>query len=160
LIRNVAAADVADITEIYNHYIRETTVTFEEESLSDEEMAVRIHHISLQYPYIVFEESGRVVGYAYATRWKERSAYRNSAETTVYVHKDSVGRGIGKQLYHQLIELCKQTNLHYLIGGITMPNDASVKLHESLGFKYVGTFKEVGYKFEKWLDVGYWGRRM
>ncbi len=95
-------------------------------------------------------------GYAYASEWKSRCAYRYSVETTVYLHPDARGKGIGTLLYQELIRKLSKLELHAAIGGIALPNDASVALHEKIGFKKAAHFKQVGYKFNKWVDVGYW----
>jgi phosphinothricin acetyltransferase len=104
----------------------------------------------------VWEEDGAIAGYAYATEWKERSAYRFSVESTVYVAPGLAGRGIGTRLYEALLAELQRRKVHCVIGGISLPNDASVALHERLGFVKIGHFKEVGWKFDRWVDVGYW----
>jgi phosphinothricin acetyltransferase len=108
----------------------------------------------------VHEDAGRVTGYAYATKWRVRSAYRFSAETSVYVEQGQGGKGIGKALYGALLEELRRREVHMAIGGIAQPNPASVALHESLGFKKIAHFSEVGRKFERWVDVGYWELRL
>jgi L-amino acid N-acyltransferase YncA len=156
-VRAARQRDAAAIREIYNHYVRETIVTFEEQPVSAGEMRVRIRLIgSLGLPWIVAESDGSVVGYAYANRWKERAAYRHSVETTVYLRTDSTGRGIGRMLYTSLIAELRRLGCHAIIGGIALPNAASVALHESLGFRKVAHFGQVGRKFDRWIDVGYW----
>lgn len=145
-----------DICGIYNHYITQTVITFEEEELSEAEMTQRILAVTQKLPWIVFIENNHVVGYAYASEWKSRCAYKFSAETTIYVHPDYICRGIGHALYQELISRLKQSNLHAAIGGIALPNDASIALHEKFGFEKIGQFREVGFKFGKWIDVGYW----
>ena len=102
------------------------------------------------------EDEGQVVGYAYASRWKSRCAYRYSVETTVYLSSAATGKGFGSLLYEHLIAELRQRSIHSLIGGIALPNNASVSLHEKLGFEKVAHFKEVGWKFNQWIDVGYW----
>ena len=101
-------------------------------------------------------QAGEVVGYAYATKWNRRSAYRFSAEVTVYLDHGRRGRGIGSKLYQQLLPTLQLSGIHVAIGGIALPNNASVALHEKLGFQKVAQFREVGFKFNKWIDVGYW----
>ena len=156
MIRNATNADSLVIAEIYNHYILNTVVTFEEDAITAAEMQQRITDIKSKYPWLVYEENGVVIGYAYAGPWKARSAYRYAVESTVYLHPAHTGKGIGKQLYAKLIEGLKEIDKHSVIGGIALPNDASIKLHEQLGFKKIGQFIEVGLKFGKWVDVGYW----
>lgn len=152
-----APRDAAAIREIYNHYVRETIVTFEEKPVSVGEMRTRTRLIgSLGLPWLVAESDGSVVGYAYANKWKERAAYRHSVETTVYLRTDSTGRGIGRMLYTQLLAELHKLGYHAIIGGIALPNAASIGLHESLGFRKVAHFEQVGRKFDRWIDVGYW----
>lgn len=159
MIREASAADAASIAEIYNHYVEHTVVTFEETLVSAADFAARIASVHVSgFPWLVAEEAGRVLGYAYATKWKERSAYRFSAEVTVYLAPTATGRGIGKLLYGALFPLLDARGLHALMGGITLPNEASVALHEKFGMRKVAHFDEVGFKFGRWLDVGYWQR--
>lgn len=156
IIRRVEIKDAEDITAIYSYYIENTIITFEEELITVKEMASRIETISSKYPFLVYEENGKVVGYAYATQWKARSAYRNSAENTIYLHPDAKGKGIGSILFSKFLDEIKKTDLHVLVGGIALPNEASVALHEKFGFKKIAQFEEIGFKFGKWIDVGYW----
>ena len=156
MLRNVLLVDAPLICDIYNHHVLNTIVTFEEEPVSLEEMERRIAHITKTHPWIVYEETGTVIAYAYATDWKARSAYRFSVESTVYVAEGYKSRGIGKSLYTELLKQLNTRKIHSVIGGIALPNDSSIKLHESLGFEKIGQFKEVGLKFGKWVDVGYW----
>jgi phosphinothricin acetyltransferase len=157
MLRTATTADAAAIAGIYNHYVLHTIITFEEEAVSAEEMAKRITEVlSLGLPWFVWEEGGRVLGYAYASRWKSRCAYRYSAESSIYLDKEATGRGLGTRLYVALIEALRARKIHSVIGGIALPNPASVGISEKLGFEKIGHFKEVGWKFEKWIDVGYW----
>jgi len=156
MIRNVKVEDAAQICSIYNYYIQNTTITFEEIDLSETEMSERIEKISSKFPYLVYIEGENIIGYAYATEWRVRAAYKNSVETTVYLKQGHEGKGIGKQLYSELIKQIDKKGFHVIIGGIALPNHASIALHEKLGFVKVAHFKEVGYKFQKWVDVGYW----
>ena len=156
-IRAATAADAAALADIYNHYITKTVVTFEEVPVSAAEMAGRIDGVqSAAFPWLVAEEVGRVVGYAYATKWKDRSAYRFSAEATVYLAPTDTGRGLGSQLYAELFPRLEARGLHAIMGGITLPNEPSVALHEKFGMRKVAHFDEVGFKFDRWLAVGYW----
>lgn len=156
MIRAVTAADAAAIAEIYNHYVRETVITFEETPVSIDEMTRRIADVNARYPWLVAEQDGTVVGWAYATEWKTRSAYRFSVETTVYVAPAHLGRGLGTALYAPLIAELEARRLHCAVGGIALPNPASVALHEKLGFREIARFVEIGRKFDRWVDVGYW----
>jgi phosphinothricin acetyltransferase len=156
MLRCCVPADASGICEIYNYFVRETVVTFEEQPVPEHEMAARIREISSSWPWLVWEEAGCIAGYAYATGWKERSAYRFSTESTVYVAPGLTGRGIGTRLYEALLAELRRRNVHCVIGGIALPNDASIALHEKLGFSKVGHIREVGWKFDRWVDVGYW----
>jgi phosphinothricin acetyltransferase len=156
MIRPCTSADAADVAKIYNHYVRETVITFEEKPVSAAEMARRIEEIGRQFPWLVWEETGMVVAYAYASRWKSRSAYRFSVESTVYVATGHHGRRIGSKIYGALLEELRGRGVHTAVGGIALPNPASVALHERLGFKKIAQFAEVGWKFDRWVDVGYW----
>ena len=160
-IRTARANDAAAIAAIYNHYIAHTVVTFEEEPVSAEEMAARIGEVqAASLPWLVAERgaerSGQIVGYAYATRWKTRASYRHSVEITVYLAPEQSGRGIGPKLYAQLFTSLQACGIHAVIGGIALPNDVSVALHEKFGFEKIAHFREVGFKFNRWVDVGYW----
>ncbi|HEY9155613.1 MAG TPA: arsinothricin resistance N-acetyltransferase ArsN1 family B [Opitutaceae bacterium] len=156
MIRTAVPEDAAAICRIYNHYVTNTTITFEETPVTDLEMRSRVDAVQKTLPWLVLEEEGRLVGYAYATSWRTRSAYPFSAESTVYLEPEFCGRGLGKGIYRELIERVRTAGMHRLIGGIALPNTASVGVHESLGFKKVAHFSEVGWKFDKWIDVGYW----
>ena len=156
MIREVKKQDARAIADIYNYYITDTIVTFEEEVVQGGEMSNRIENISSKFPWIVYEKDGAVVGYAYANHWKSRCAYRYSVETTVYLKHGEEGKGIGSLLYQELISRAKDMGCHVLIGGISLPNAGSIALHEKFGFEKIALFKEVGFKFDKWIDVGYW----
>ena len=156
MIRPAKAADAPRIAEIYNHHVRETVVTFEEQPVADEEMARRIAETTAVYPWLVLEVDGSVAGYSYASSWKRRSAYRFASESTIYMAEPFVGRGLASELYRALITEMRSRGLHCAIGGIALPNPASIALHEKLGYKHIGRFREVGWKFGKWVDVGYW----
>lgn len=157
MIRDAQVDDAAVIAQIYNHYVAGTTITFEELPVSTEEMVRRIQAVqAVGLPWLVAEIDGVVAGYAYATKWKERSAYRYSVESTVYLRADAHGRGLGMALYEALLTALAASGVHVVIGGIAQPNPASVALHEKLGFARVAMFREVGRKFDRWVDVGYW----
>lgn len=156
MIRDVKITDARSIAAIYNYYVENTVITFEEDVVSEEEMIDRIKNTTLKLPWIVYEEKGEVLGYAYASEWKSRCAYKHSVESTVYLNNKVKGKGIGTKLYQELLTRIGKGDVHAVIGGIALPNDASIALHEKLGFEKVAQFKEVGYKFNKWIDVGYW----
>jgi L-amino acid N-acyltransferase YncA len=156
MIRKAILSDAHRVCRIYNHYVENSSVTFETEAVSDEYMKDRIEKVSANYPWLVFEEDEEILGFSYATRWKERQAYSFTAECAVYVDKNNQAKGIGSKLYSELIRECRNVGLHLLIAGIALPNEASIFMHEKLGFSYVGKFTEVGNKFGRWIDVGYW----
>lgn len=152
-IRKVTPDDAAAIAEIYNRYITDTTISFETSPLTARQMAARIAEISSECPYLVAETNGEISGYCYAHPWKERAAYSATLETTVYLRPDDAGKGIGRMLMNRLIEECRIRGVHALIACITADNAASCAFHEQLGFTRSSEFKEVGRKFDKWLDV-------
>ena len=156
MLRKVETTDAKQICELYNYYVSQTTITFEEEMVSEEQMKIRIFQVTSKFPWLVYEENNELAGYAYLSEWKSRTAYRHTAESTVYLKPKYTGKGIGSSLYKQLIKDSKQLSLHCLIGGIALPNNASIALHEKLNFKKVAHFQQVGFKFNQWVDVGYW----
>lgn len=160
-IRDAAIADAKVVAGIYNHYILNTTITFEEQAVTDSDMAQRISDVQgAGLPWLVVEFDGEVVGYAYATKWRVRHAYRFSVESTVYLSPELSGKGLGRALYTELLLRLATGGYHLVIGGIALPNAASIALHEKMGFEQVAKFREVGFKFDRWLDVGYWERHL
>jgi phosphinothricin acetyltransferase len=155
IVRPARPSDAPRLSEIYNHYVRETIITFQEVPVAEADMERRLAETSA-LPWLVAERDGLLVGNASATRWKERSAYRFSVESSVYLAPESTGRGIGTELYAALLTQLRALGLHSAAGGIALPNAASVALHEKLGFEKVAHFKQVGFKFGRWIDVGYW----
>ena len=158
-VRSARPEDALQVSEIYNHYIQTSTITFEEEPVSAAEMAARILEIqSLSYPWLVATAANDLLGYAYAGKWKARAAYKHSSEITVYVRPGQERSGVGSALYQQLLPALKAGGVRAAIGGVALPNDASVRLHEKFGFEKCAHFKEVGFKFNRWIDVAYWQR--
>jgi phosphinothricin acetyltransferase len=158
-IRSAEAEDGADLARIYNHYIATTVVTFEEAAVCAADMTARVAEISAaKLPWLVAQSPAGVNGFAYASRWKGRCAYRYSVESTVYLEPAAVGRGLGMALYSTLLARLQELGCHAVIGGIALPNQASIALHEKLGMRKVAHFAEVGFKFGRWVDVGYWQR--
>ena len=155
-IRPCINSDVSAICTIYNHYIEHTVITFEEIPLTVAQMQERVKAYSQLYPWLVCEDAGEVVGYAYASKWKERTAYKHTAEVTVYLKHNATQKGYGSALYTELIEQLKAKGCHVLLGCLAIPNEPSAKLHERFGFKHIAHFNEVGRKFNRWIDVGYW----
>ncbi len=152
-IREVRLDDAPAIAHIYNRYVLETTVSFEFEALSVEEMRQRIAEISADHPYFVYECDGKVCGYCCAHLWRERKGYRHTMETTLYVADEYHHKGIGAQLLTRLIEACRAKGYRALIACITGENEASIAFHSRFGFKQVSLFRQVGRKFGRWLDV-------
>lgn len=157
MIRPATPADGERICAIYNHYIATTTISFEEEPVQAADMAQRIGDVAnANLPWLVMLEGDTLIGYAYATKWRVRAAYRFAVESTVYLDPAYAGKGAGTVLYEALLAELRRRELHLVIGGIAQPNEASVRLHERLGFEKVAHFSEVGLKFGRWVDVGYW----
>lgn len=157
MIRVANAKDAQAIADIYNHYIDTSIITFETEHVSTKDIAGRIEEtLSQELPYLVLEEDNQVIGYAYASKWKGRCAYRFTVESTVYLSHQATGKSYGTKLYQELFKQLKALNYHAVIGGISLPNPASIALHEKMGMEKVAHFKQVGFKFDKWIDVGYW----
>ncbi len=158
-IRDARPDDAAALALIYNPYVSDSVATFEVDAVHPSVMADRVGQCQgAGLPWLLAEDGGRVQGYAYAVRWKPRRAYARSCETTIYLDPDCVERGIGRRLYGALLERVARAGFHAAMGGIALPNAASVALHESLGFDKVAHFREVGYKQGRWIDVGYWQR--
>jgi L-amino acid N-acyltransferase YncA len=158
-IRTAGREDAEAIVRIYNYYVTDTFVTFEEEPVAELDMARRIAEVqAASLPWLVADVDGRVAGYAYASPWRTRSAYRFSVEVTVYLAPDRVGAGIGSRLYEPLFRTLQDRGIHAAMGGIALPNEASIAIHEKFGLRKVAHFAEVGFKFGRWIDVGYWQR--
>lgn len=156
MIRKVKLSDAKDIVEIYNPYILNTNITFEEEPIDEEEMKKRILEKTANNPWIVYEENNKVIGYAYLSNWMHRSAFKYSKEISIYLDMNVLSKGIGTMLFKTLLEECMNYKIHSIVSGITIPNEKSVRLHEKFGFKNIATFYEIGYKNNEWLNVGYW----
>lgn len=159
-IRVATPADADAINAIYRPFVTDSVISFELEPPSDAAMAERIAGTLRRFPWLVTEVDEHVVGYAYAGQYRERPAYRWSTETTVYVSPPYHGRGIGRALYRQLFRLLQYQGYCSAYAGITLPNPASIALHEALGFEPVGIYRNAGYKFGTWLDVGWWQRAL
>ena len=157
VIRKANPDDASALCRIYNHYVVHTAVTFETDPVSEAEMGQRILEVQNEnLPYFVLEVEGRVVGYYYVHKWRNRCAYSSTKEVTVYLDKEYVGKGLGSLLYEHMLQQIDPEQTHVLIAGICIPNDGSVRLHEKFGFVQVSTMKEVGRKFDEWRDVGHW----
>ena len=156
VIRSIELSDCKSITDIYNCYIETTTSTFEEIPITVLEMQDRVNRIRELFTYLVYEENGEILGYAYVDTFHSRSAYRFTLEDSIYLRNGYQGKGIGKALLDKLLNEVKKRDTHSIVAKIALPNERSVNLHEAFGFKNAGILKEVGRKFDKWLDVGYW----
>ncbi len=156
MIRDANPKDALQIAEIYKYYVLNTTVTFEEEPVTTETMMQRIYQIIAKYPWLVYEQDEKISAYAFASEWKSRCAYKYSVETTIYLQQGLSGKGMGSELYNELLERLKKLNLHGVIGGVALPNERCIALHEKFKFEKVAHFKEVSFKFNKWIDVTYW----
>jgi phosphinothricin acetyltransferase len=155
-LRDATAADADAIAAIYNHYVATTVISMETDPVGGSEMASRIAEVqNAGLPWLVLVADGRVRGYAYASKWRARPGYRHAVEASVYIDAALRGRGHGLALYRALLERL-EGRFHTVIGGIALPNAASIALHERLGFRQVACFHEVGHKFGAWVDVGYW----
>ena len=155
-IRTVTEADAQSICGIYNYYVTDTVVTFEQEPVSTPDMKARIKDTAATYPWLVAESEEGIVGYAYATRWRSRAAYDRTAESTVYVGNGAMRRGVGSSLYRALLGALRDRSIHAVVGCIALPNPGSLAFHEKCGFRKVGHFPQVGRKFGQWVDVDFW----
>jgi phosphinothricin acetyltransferase len=158
VIRAATLEDSKAISEIYNYFITDSVITFEEQTITASDIEQRLKATYLdKLPWLVkLDEQNTVVGYAYANKWRERSAYRYTVEATVYLSSHVQGQGLGSQLYQALFEQLKQLSIQEVVGGITLPNEQSIALHEKFGMKKVAHFEKVGLKFNQWHDVGFW----
>jgi L-amino acid N-acyltransferase YncA len=155
VIRIAQSSDATSIARIYRPYVEETAITFEEEAPAAAEMEGRIAKVGVAYPWLVAEEEGEVLGYAYVSKYRERAAYRWSLETSIYVERESRGRGLGCALYGALIPIMRELGAATLYGVITLPNPRSLALHARFGFEPLCTFAKVGFKRGAWHDVGW-----
>jgi phosphinothricin acetyltransferase len=155
-VRIARPVDGDAVAAIYAPYVSETVISFEETPPSGLDMASRIEATLSTHPFLVFEDRGRILGYAYAGPHGAREAYRWSANVSVYAAQDAHRRGVGRSLYTTLFETLRRQGFHSLFAGITLPNKGSVGLHEAMGFTHLGTYREVGFKLGLWHDVGYW----
>jgi L-amino acid N-acyltransferase YncA len=155
-IRQATPLDAERLCEIYNWYIQNTVITFELEPILSTEMSERLAQKLEKYDWLVGEYNQEIVGYAYAGSFRARAAYDHSTESSVYLDHTKTGQGFGMVLYGAMIDRCRELGFQELIGGVALPNDASVKLHERLGFQKIGVFPRVGFKFDRYIDVGFW----
>jgi phosphinothricin acetyltransferase len=155
-VRVARAEDAAAIAAIYAPIVRDTAISFEAEPPTEREMAMRMDKILPALPWLVMADGTRVLGYAYASPHVERAAYRWSANVSVYIHEAARGQGVGTGLYRSLLPILIQQGFRNAFAGIALPNAGSVALHQSLGFKPLGVYSNVGFKLGAWRDVGWW----
>ena len=156
-LRTATTDDAHGVVDIYNPYVTGSIITFEEEAVPGEEMSRRIQAVrDHALPWLVATSDTAIIGFAYATPWRPRRAYRFSVEVSVYLAPEHCGSGIGRALYTELLAKLRSQNVHAALGGIALPNVASVTLHEKFGFTKVAHLREVGFKLNRWIDVGYW----
>jgi phosphinothricin acetyltransferase len=159
-IARATAADAAAIASIYAPYVTASIVSFETEAPGEAEMRGRIEAADDSFPWLAADEAGTVLGYCYACAFRPRPAYRFTVETSVYVADGAHRRGIGTALYAALLPLLEAQGFAQAIAAITLPNEASVRLHETFGFSQIGTYERVGFKFREWRSVGLWQRAL
>lgn len=160
-LRLVRLSDAEPIRNIYAPYVTETTISFETEAPSVAEIKRRIEAISARYPYLVCQDqNGRIIGYTYAHAHQERAAYQWNAESAIYLDRQFTGAGTGKILYGALMEILIKQNIHNLYAVVASPNPPSRRFHERLGFAPAGVLRRTGYKFDQWLDVGWYEKRL
>lgn len=156
VLRIAAPGDAEAIADVYAPFVRDTVISFETTVPDAAEMRRRIAATLEMYPWLVAEDAGRVIGYAYASQHRAREAYRWSCDVTVYLAEQARGRRLGTRLYTELMGLLRQQGYRNAFAGIALPNAASIALHESLGFRHLGTYRDVGFKLGAWHDVGWW----
>lgn len=156
MIRIAVEADAAACHAIYAPIVETSAITFETDLPGEEGMRGRIRARLANHPWLVWEENGEVLGYAYAGRFRERAAYDWIAETSVYVHEKARRRGIARRLYGALLGVMRLQGINQAVGVITLPGETSVAMHESMGFAPAGVWPKAGYKLGRWWDVGVW----
>ncbi len=160
MIRSARVSDADAIARLYAYYVTSTTISFETEPPSTAEMAARIQKVLAQHCWLVYESNDALLGYAYITTFRERPAYQTTVEATIYLEPSAIGRGIGRTLYQALLAQAAATGYREALGVIALPNEASVRLHEKLGFVKVAQLDKIGQKFNRWIDVGIWQKHL
>lgn len=155
-IRTAGPSDATAIAAIYAPFVLSGTVSFESEAPDARTMRNRIAASDGFYPWLVATDGGGVVGYAYAGRFRDRPAYHWTVETSIYLAGEAQQRGVGRLLYDALIDTLRAQGFVHAIGAIALPNDSSIRLHEQVGFRRAGVIREAGFKFGRWVDVGFW----
>ncbi len=156
MIRDVLPEDAPRLCAIYNHYVEQTDISCDEQPLTAQDMAERIAASSSSLPWLVFCEQELVLGYAFAVPWRDRQAYRYSVESAIYLDPAQRGRNLGTQLYRELLARLRAQAVHTVVAGIALPNGASIRLHQKLGFRRVAHFSQIGCKQDRWIDITYW----
>ncbi len=159
-MRVARAEDAEGILAIYAPIVRETTISFELEPPTVEEMRGRIEATLAKLPWLVCDSNGEIAGYAYASRHRERAAYQWSVDVSVYVREKERGKGLGRGLYTPLLGMLEDLGYYSALAGIALPNPASVGLHEAMGFRPIGIYRSIGYKLGAWRDVGWWQKQL
>ncbi|MDD4321732.1 MAG: GNAT family N-acetyltransferase [Acidaminococcaceae bacterium] len=160
MIRNATIDDAQALANIYAHYVLATTITYETEPPGIEEMANRWKNISANYPYLVMEEQGKVIGYAYAGRFRERKAFDPTTEVSIYFHKDYCGKGRGPELMNALFQELEKYPYATAVACISSNNDISAKFCKNMGFVFVGILENVGYKMNQWLGLAEYTKKL
>lgn len=159
-LRIASPHDAECLSQIYAYYVDTSSISYEYVAPTVEEFSSRISHKLEQYPYIVAELDGKPVGYAYASQYRERAAYGWCVELSVYVSRHCIGRGVGTALYTALLELLRLQNIVIAYSAITLPNDASIALHEKMGFTLAGRFHASGYKMGQWWELAWYQKQL
>lgn len=160
MIRNAVLSDVPVMLDIYRPYILETAITFEYDVPTQEEFEARFRSITIKYPWLVWEENGTILGYAYASPFQARAAYQWDADMSIYLRQDCRGNGIGRALYLALENSMKQLGYHVLYGVVTSANEVSCRFHEALGYRALATFEQTGFKFGRWYGITWYEKRI
>ena len=160
MIHPVQSSDATAIARIYQHYVTHTTISFETEPPSPEDIAARIQKIIARHSWLVYESEGALLGYAYTSTFRERPAYQSTVEATIYLDQAAIGRGLGRILYQALLDDAATKGYREALGVIALPNERSIRLHEKLGFVKVAHLEKIGYKFDRWIDVGIWQKHL
>lgn len=159
-VRPATSEDAKAILDIYAPYILDSFITFENEVPDLDSFKGRIAHYTGKFPWLVGEVGGRIAGYVYASPHRDRAAYQWCCESSIYMHDDFRGKGLGRILYSKLFSLLTIQGMRNVYAGITLPNDGSIRLHESLQFRWLATYENIGYKLGAWKSVGWWERQL
>jgi len=160
VIRTVQVSDAAAIARIYQPYVTATTISFEVEPPSVDEIAARIEKILARHSWLAYESEGTLLGYAYTSAFRKRPAYQFTVESTIYLDQAAIGHGIGRVLYQALLDEAATKGYREALGVIALPNELSIKLHEKLSFRKVAHLEKIGHKFDQWIDVSIWQKHL